>query len=139
MTIPSKLLFVDDESSDQADRTVSPDLLTSKQADHVGLNFSVQEVADTHEASAIANSSRNRLRKIFNRVFGMDRIFLITVFLPTLISIIYFGFIASDIYISESRFVVRSPEHQASTGLGALFQGAGFSRSQDDTYSVHDY
>ena len=139
MTTPSTLLFVDDESSAQADRTVSPDLLNAKQADQVPLNFVVPEVADMPEASAIANNSPNRLRKIFNRIFGRDRIFLVTVVLPTLISIIYFGFIASDIYISESRFVVRSPEHQASTGLGALFQGAGFSRSQDDTYSVHDY
>ncbi|NOT98142.1 MAG: hypothetical protein HOO97_03495 [Sideroxydans sp.] len=76
---------------------------------------------------------------ISKRVKRMDRLFLFTVALPTLISIIYFGLIASDVYISESRFVLRSPQHQVGTGLGALFQGAGFSRSQDDTYSVHDY
>lgn len=70
---------------------------------------------------------------------GMNRLLLIAVVIPTLVSIIYFGLIASDTYISESRFVVRSPQHQVSTGLGALFQGAGFSRSQDDTYTVHDY
>ena len=77
--------------------------------------------------------------RLVGRVKGMNRLLLVTVVLPTLISSIYFGFIASDIYISESRFVVRSPQRQASTGLGALFQGAGFSRSQDDTYTVHDY
>jgi capsular polysaccharide transport system permease protein len=59
--------------------------------------------------------------------------------IPTLTSIIYFGFVASDVYVSESRFVVRSPQRQANVGLGALFQGAGFSRSQEDTYTVHDY
>lgn len=35
--------------------------------------------------------------------------------------------------------MVRSPQRQASTGLGALLQSAGFSRSQDDTYTVHDF
>lgn len=76
---------------------------------------------------------------LVDRIKSINRLFLFTVILPTVISVVYFGLIASDIYISESRFVVRSPQRQASTGLGALFQGAGFSRSQDDTYTVHDY
>jgi len=79
------------------------------------------------------------VRRVDSRIKRMNRLFLVTVVIPTLISAIYFGLIASDIYISESRFVVRSPQHQTNTGLGALIQGAGFSRSQDDTYTVHDY
>lgn len=70
---------------------------------------------------------------------GLNRLFLLTVVVPTLLAAIYFGLVASDIYISESRFVVRSPQRQTPTGLGAILQGAGFSRSQDDTYTVHDY
>jgi len=62
-----------------------------------------------------------------------------TVIVPTALAIIYYGLIASDVYISESRFVVRSPQRQTQTGLGALLQGTGFSRSQDDTYSVNDF
>jgi capsular polysaccharide transport system permease protein len=77
--------------------------------------------------------------RIIERLKTMNRLFLLTVVLPTLISSIYFGLIASDVYISESRFVVRSPQHQTNTGLGALLQGSGFSRSQDDTYTIHDY
>ena len=69
----------------------------------------------------------------------LDAVFLITVLLPTLVAIGYFGFVASDVYISESRFVVRNPQRQTATGLGALLQSTGFSRSQDDTYSVHDF
>lgn len=69
----------------------------------------------------------------------MNRLFLLTVVLPTLISIIYFGFIASDVYISESRFVVRSPERPTASPLGMLLKGTGFSRSQDDTYTVQDF
>jgi capsular polysaccharide transport system permease protein len=79
------------------------------------------------------------LQKISSRVPGFNRLFLLAVVLPTLLSAIYFGLMASDVYISESRFVVRSPQKQSPSGLGAILQGAGFSRSQDDTYTVHDY
>ena len=65
--------------------------------------------------------------------------FLLTVVAPTALALIYFGLMASDVYLSESRFVVRSPERQVATGLGALLKGAGFSRAQDDSYTVHDY
>ena len=73
------------------------------------------------------------------RLSRVNAILWCTVIIPTALAVIYFGLIASDVYISEARFVVRSPQRQAPTGLGALFQGTGFSRSQDDTYSVHDF
>ena len=81
-------------------------------------------------------SRRAPMRNPFARI---NRLFLLTVLVPTLIATIYFGFVASDVYISESRFVVRSPQRQTPTGIGALLQGAGFSRSQDDTFSVQDF
>lgn len=79
------------------------------------------------------------MSNIIAKVRGVNRLFLATAVLPTVISTVYFGIIASDVYISESRFVVRSPQRQTSTGLGAFLQGAGFSKAQDDTYTVHDY
>ncbi len=82
------------------------------------------------------DSRRTRMRNPFAKI---DRLFLLTVLIPTIIAILYFGLIASDVYISESRFVVRSPQRQAPVGIGALLQGAGFSRSQDDTFSVQDF
>jgi len=68
-----------------------------------------------------------------------NRLFLITTVIPTALSIFYFGIIASDVFISESRFVVRSPERQTASPLGMLLKGTGFSRSQDDTYTVQDF
>ncbi|EGY64250.1 Vi polysaccharide export inner membrane protein VexD [Ralstonia pickettii] len=60
--------------------------------------------------------------------------------MPTALATLYFGVVASDIYVSESRFVVRSPQRQSQSGsLSALLQGTGFSRAQDDTYPVIDY
>jgi capsular polysaccharide transport system permease protein len=66
-------------------------------------------------------------------------LFLVAVVLPVLLSVIYFGLIASDVYISESRFIVRMPDRQSASALGSLLQGAGFSRSQDDSYTVQDF
>jgi capsular polysaccharide transport system permease protein len=67
-------------------------------------------------------------------------LFVLVVLLPTLGAIVYFGLIASDVYISESRFLVRSPQRPVQSGLvGQLLQSSGLSRSQDDTYSVRDY
>lgn len=47
-----------------------------------------------------------------------NRLFLLIVMLPTLVAIFYYGLIAADVYISESRFVVRSPERQTASPLG---------------------
>jgi capsular polysaccharide transport system permease protein len=67
-------------------------------------------------------------------------LFFLIVLVPTIAALVYYGLIASDVYISESRFVVRSPQRQVQGGLvGALLQGSALSRSQDDTYSVHDF
>jgi capsular polysaccharide transport system permease protein len=68
------------------------------------------------------------------------RLFVLLVAVPTCGAVAYYGLIASDVYVSESRFLVRSPQRQTPTSfVGQLLQGTGFSRSQDDTYSVRDY
>ena len=67
-------------------------------------------------------------------------LFLLAVVLPTVLASLYYGLIASNIYISESRFVVRSPQKQGpGTLLGSLLEGTGFNRAQDDSYAVHDF
>jgi len=68
-------------------------------------------------------------------------IFVVTVVLPTLGALVYYGLIASDVYVAESRFLVRSQQRPMQQGglLGEVLQGTGFSHSQDDTYSVHDF
>lgn len=85
------------------------------------------------EASSTWSQS---LKQRFSRV---NRLFLLTVAAPTVLATVYFGLMASDVFVSESRIVVRSPDKQAATGLGALLKGAGFSRAQDDSYTVRDY
>jgi len=69
-----------------------------------------------------------------------NTVLVLTVLGPTVLTSIYYGLTASDVYISESRFVVRSPQQHTQIGVvGELLQNTGISRSQDDTYSVHDF
>lgn len=80
------------------------------------------------------------LNKMLRHIRSVNKLFLLSVAIPTALATFYYGFYAADIYISESRFVLRSPQKQTQSGIvGALLQGTGFSRSQDDAYSVHDY
>ncbi|ASQ89784.1 hypothetical protein CHL67_01580 [Prosthecochloris sp. GSB1] len=78
-------------------------------------------------------------RGLRSRFAGSNRLFTLTVLLPTFIAVVYFGLIKSDVYISESHFIVRTPQRQVPTGLEAVLQGAGFSGSTEDAHSVHDY
>jgi capsular polysaccharide transport system permease protein len=70
---------------------------------------------------------------------GKDRLFILTVLVPVVISTLYFGFFASDVYVSESHFVIRSPQKPAASGLGAIWQSAGFSTASDEVYAAQSY
>jgi capsular polysaccharide transport system permease protein len=87
-------------------------------------------------AATLRPSRLGRLRRL--RMLTSP-LFLFAVLIPTVLAAAYYGLIASDVYVSESRFVVRSPQRPQISGIGALLQGGSFARSQDDTYSVHDY
>jgi len=77
---------------------------------------------------------------VVNKIKQIDRLFLITVIIPTLLAIVYFGLLASDVYVSEARFVVRSPDKPtASAGLGVLLKSAGFSSAGDEIFAAQDY
>jgi len=62
---------------------------------------------------------RSRLRRL--RVL-LSPLFFISVLLPTAVASVYYGLIASDTFVSESRFVVRSPQwnFNVSGGDGAV-------------------
>ena len=94
------------------------------------------ELHPATDTKASPTGGNRALKKRFSRI---NRLFLLTVAAPTALAMVYFGLMASDVYLSESRFVVRSPDRQVAPGLGALLKGVGFSRAQDDSYTVHDY
>jgi capsular polysaccharide transport system permease protein len=80
-----------------------------------------------------------RFAKVREALFRIDKLFLAAVVLPTLVAVAYFGFLASDVYVSESQFVVRSPDKPSTTGLGVLLKSTGFSNAGDEVYAARDY
>jgi len=58
--------------------------------------------------------------------------------LPTLVAGVYYFALASDLYMSEVKFVVHGPTKGTPNTLSAMLQSAGTTVSED-TYAVHDY
>lgn len=83
--------------------------------------------------SSVKKPKINRIAKYF------DPLFWLFVVLPTIVLAIYYGFIASDVYTSESKFVIRSPNQRSASGIGMVLQNIGFNASSDDSYLVRDY
>lgn len=69
----------------------------------------------------------------------IDPLFFGIVIVPTILMVIYYGFIASDEYVSESKFVIRSPSKQSASSLNVVLQNIGFNSSSDDSYVVRDF
>lgn len=65
--------------------------------------------------------------------------FFVLVLLPTLFASVYYFLIASDQYVSEAKFIVRSSDKQQVGGLGALLQTTGLGAAPEETFSVLDY
>lgn len=85
------------------------------------------------------NINEVRLEKATRLLRRMNPLFLATVIVPTIVATIYFGLIASDVYISQTQFVVRSPDKPATSGLGVLLKSVGFSNAGDEIFITHDY
>jgi len=102
------------------------------------------KLADSSQLDAMESADKNKSKIL--TFLKKHWLFIATVIIPVTLSIIYFGLIASDIYVSESVFVVRGNHKQSSSGAGlsALLGGGGgssggFSRSLEDVDSVKSY
>lgn len=93
---------------------------------------------DEFDASA-ADAPQNKKDAVFKKLKLVSPIFLATVVLPTLIAVLYFGFLANDIYVSESRFVVRSPGKSNISPLGAVLSGGGLTGASEESSAVTEY
>lgn len=67
--------------------------------------------------------------------------FALFVIAPTMLAAIYYGLFASDVYISESRFVIKSPDQKRSqvSSLASLIQTTGLSGGQEQTNEILDF
>ena len=80
--------------------------------------------------------ARGRIRQLFG---SLNIWFWAIVGLPTLVAGVYYFAIASDLYLSEAKFIVRSPKQVQTTSIGALIQSTGLARAVDDTAVVEDF
>lgn len=94
-------------------------------------NFNLNQKSDEFFNSTSKN--------IKNLPFYMRKLFLLIVIIPTLFSILYFGIIANDIYISESHFVVRNPSRGPVNPIGALLNSGGGSGPSEEANAVIEY
>lgn len=79
------------------------------------------------------------MKNILNRLRSVDRLFLLCIVIPNLMSIAYFGLFSSDVYVSESHFIVRSPEKPQLSGVGMLLKGAGFNTAGDEIFAAQNF
>lgn len=95
------------------------------------------EFAERVEAGGTRPSG---MRATFAKTIGkLNSLFFVTVVVPTVLAVLYFAVFASDVYISESRFVVRSPDKPSTSGLGILLKSSGFANAGDEIYAARDY
>lgn len=83
--------------------------------------------------------SAEKYRAIYSRLSHFRPLFLLSVVVPTCLAILYYGLFASDVYLSESRFVVRSPDKPAISGIGLLVKSSGLSTSSDEISATKDF
>jgi len=65
---------------------------------------------------------------------------LLLLVVPMILASIYYGFIASDIYISEAKFVIRQPEKsKIPSSLGMFLQSAGMTSAHEEIFTVREF
>lgn len=78
-------------------------------------------------------------RKIVSKIVSAPWLFAATVLIPTAAALLYYGLLASDVYISESKFIVRSPGKSSVSSLGVILKSAGFSNAGEELYAAGDF
>lgn len=94
----------------------------------------------------VSTIDHEMLRKVVVRSRGphwivKHRWLALFVGLPTLVALIYYGFIASPVYVSQSTFVIKTPGQKSvpSLSLANLVQTSGLASGQEQTKEVLQY
>ena len=101
------------------------------------VDFVRRAQAVVSEAAAIAGTRPRDLAEAMGRFFGSINIWFWIVGLPTLLAGVYFFAIASDLYSSEVKFIVRGPNKVPTSAISAMLSAS--SAVSEDAYAVHEY
>ncbi|MFT4115579.1 capsule biosynthesis protein [Bradyrhizobium sp.] len=91
--------------------------------------------------SDIVMSARRR-RPALKRVPAVLRkhpLVWLGVIVPTCLVALYYLLVATPVFVSESKFIVRLSSPPSQSPIGAILQSSGIARSQDDTFSASDF
>lgn len=78
-------------------------------------------------------------RSLLGRLKAINPLFAALVILPTFVSSLYFGIFASDVYVSESRFIVRSPSKPNLSPLGMVLGGGRLVGASEESEAVREF
>ncbi len=85
-------------------------------------------------------NDRVRLSRFRGYFSKLKPSFWIIVVIPTLIATIYYGLLASDVYTSDSYFIVKSSQREKSvTGFASFFAGQSAGGSTNEVHAVEEY
>lgn len=89
----------------------------------------------------LEDATVEKARSAFLSKAYRHRWFALFVVFPVLLSVVYYGFVASDQYVSESRFVIKSPGQRQSqySSLANLIQTTGLTTGQEQANEVLEY
>ena len=76
---------------------------------------------------------------MLNRLRSISPLFIALVAVPTLLATIYYGLLAEDVYVSESRFLVRSPGKPDVSPLGGVLSASGISGATEESNAVREF
>jgi len=77
---------------------------------------------------------------MIERIKSIDRLFVAVAIVPTIVAFIYFGLLANDVYTSEARFVVRSPNKGEASPLSLVLTGGALGGGgSDESNAVVEY
>ena len=76
---------------------------------------------------------------LLRRLARHNSAFLWVVVLPTLVAAAYYAFIASNIYLSESTFLVRNEQQRSTSRLDSVLSSVGVPESNETTVAIEAY
>ena len=93
---------------------------------------------DTELQRLVATSSRMAKVKAWLKRWRWFALFVIA---PSILATIYYGLIASDIYVSESRFVIKAPDQRqrSMSSLSSFIESTGLGGGKEQTSEIIDY
>lgn len=101
-------------------------------------NHMLNDLAEAHDETA-ARGEMSARRSLLAWLKSMNWLFTGLVILPTLIASLYFGIFASEVYVSESRFVVRSPSKPNLSPLGVVLGGGSLVGASEESEAVTEF